>query len=85
MAAQRTLMIKPAFLTDIQALSPKEVQQIMAKINMLCQDPLPDGKVKKHLTHLQGKPYRIRSGDYRILYRFDAASVNVLTVRKRDE
>jgi len=85
MAAQRTLMIKPAFLTDIQALSPKEVQQIMAKINMLCQDPLPDGKVKKHLTHLQGKPYRIRSGDYRILYRFDAASVNVLTIRKRDE
>ncbi|HEV2660906.1 MAG TPA: UvrD-helicase domain-containing protein, partial [Ktedonobacteraceae bacterium] len=85
MAAQRTLMIKPAFLTDIQTLSPKEVQQIMAKINMLCQDPLPDGKVKKHLTHLRGKPYRIRSGDYRILYRFDAASVNVLTVRKRDE
>ncbi|GAC1366472.1 MAG: 3'-5' exonuclease [Ktedonobacteraceae bacterium] len=67
------------------ALPAKEVQQVMAKIDLLSQDPLPDGKVKKHLTHLHGKPYRIRSGNFRILYRFDNSSVNILTIRRRDE
>ncbi len=85
MATQRSVTMKPAFITGMLGLPAKEVQQVMSKIDMLCQDPLPDGKVKKHLTHLHGKPYRIRSGDYRILYQFDAARVSVLALRKRDE
>ncbi len=85
MTTQRTILMKPAFLTGIMALPPKEVVQVMAKIDLLSQDPLPDGKLKKHLTHLRGKPYRIRSGDYRILYKFDQASISVLTIRKRNE
>ncbi len=85
MATQRIITMKPAFIAGILTLAPKEVQQVMSKIELLSQDPLPDGNVKKHLTHLKGKPYRIRSGDYRILYKFDAASINVLTLRRRDE
>lgn len=85
MATQRLITMKPAFIAGILTLPPKEVQQVMSKIELLCQDPLPDGKVKKHLTHLKGKPYRIRSGDYRVLYKFDAVSVSVLTLRRRDE
>jgi superfamily I DNA/RNA helicase/mRNA-degrading endonuclease RelE of RelBE toxin-antitoxin system len=85
MTTQRLILMKPAFLEGIMALPAKEVMQVMAKIDLLRQDPLPDGKLKKHLTHLTGKPYRIRSGDFRILYKFDHASVNVLTIRRRDE
>lgn len=85
MATQRLITMKPAFIAGILTLPPKEVQQVMSKIELLCQDPLPDGKVKKHLTHLKGKPYRIRSGDYRVLYKFDPVSVSVLTLRRRDE
>jgi superfamily I DNA/RNA helicase/mRNA-degrading endonuclease RelE of RelBE toxin-antitoxin system len=85
MSTQRLITMKPAFLGGIRALPAKDMQQIMSKIEMLCQDPLPDGKVKKHLTHLKGKPYRIRSGDYRILYTFDAIHISMLTLRKRDE
>src|SRR5450631_4106292 len=85
MATQRLITMKPAFIAGILTLPPKEVQQVMSKIELLCQDPLPDGNVKKHLTHLKGKPYRIRSGDYRVLYKFDAVSVSVLTLRRRDE
>ena len=85
MSTQRLITMKPAFLGGIRALPAKDMQQVMSKIELLCQDPLPDGKVKKHLTHLKGKPYRIRSGDYRILYTFDAVHVSVLTLRKRDE
>ncbi len=85
MPTQRIITMKPAFLGGIRALPAKEVQQVLSKIDLLCQDPSPDGKVKKHLTHLKGKPYRIRSGDYRILYTFDAMRVSVLTLRKRDE
>ena len=82
---QRFVTMKPAFIAGILTLPPKEVQLVISKIDLLCQDPLPDGDVKKHLTHLKGKPYRIRSGDYRILYKFDASSVSVLTLRRRDE
>ena len=85
MSTQRLITMKPAFLGGIRALPAKDMQQVMSKIELLCQDPLPDGKVKKHLTHLKGKPYRIRSGDYRVLYKFDAVSVSVLTLRRRDE
>jgi superfamily I DNA/RNA helicase/mRNA-degrading endonuclease RelE of RelBE toxin-antitoxin system len=77
--------MKPAFVEGVTILAPKEVLQVMTKIDLLRQDPLPDGKLKKHLTHLHGKPYRIRAGDFRILYRFDQASVNILTIRRRDE
>ena len=77
--------MKPAFIAGILTLPPEEVQQIMSKIELLCQDQLTDGNIKKHLTHLKGKPYRIRSGTYRILYKFDPGSVSVLTLRRRDE
>jgi superfamily I DNA/RNA helicase/mRNA-degrading endonuclease RelE of RelBE toxin-antitoxin system len=85
MATQRLITMKPAFIAGILTLPPKEVQQVIAKIELLCQDPLPDGSVKKHLTHLKGKPYRIRCGDYRVFYKFDASSVSILTLRRRDE
>jgi superfamily I DNA/RNA helicase/mRNA-degrading endonuclease RelE of RelBE toxin-antitoxin system len=77
--------MKQAFINGLLTISPKDVQQIMAKVNLLCEDPLPDGNLKKQLRHLSGKTYRIRSGDYRILYRFDQNYVRLLTVRKRDE
>ena len=77
--------MKPELLRDIAALPGKVSQQVMEKIATLAQDPLPDGKLKKRIKHVSGKICRIRSGSYRILYTFDAQSVNVLTVRKRDE
>src|SRR5947209_20340128 len=85
MTTQWQISMKPVFLHGVIALAAKELHQVMAKVDMLVQDPLPDGKVKKQLTHLPGKPYRIRSGDYRIIYTLEKQSISVLTLEKRKE
>ena len=51
----------------------------------IIQNPLPDGDIKKQLIHHPGKPYRIRSGDYRILYTFDKSNVCVYKIERRNE
>src|SRR5260221_5262781 len=85
MTTQWQITMKPVFLHGVTALAAKELHQVMAKVDMLVQDPLPDGKVKKQLTHLPGKPYRIRSGDYRIIYTLEKQSISVLKLEKRRE
>lgn len=85
MVAQWQLSIKKSFLDDLDKLSPKEHHQVRAKLDMLEQDPLPDGDVKKHLTHLPGKPYRIRSGDFRILYTYGKSWISVYKIERRNE
>ncbi len=78
-------IIKPAFLNDVRKLSHKELQQVMDKITMLSVDPLPDGKVKKQLTHVPGRPYRIRSGKYRIFYTFNQQVVSIYKLDERSD
>jgi len=85
MTTQWQIMMKPVFLHGVTALAAKELHQVMAKVDMLTQDPLPDGKVKKQLTHLAGKPYRIRSGNYRIICTLEKQNISVLKLEKRQE
>lgn len=76
---------KPDFLQAMLALPPKEVHQVLEKINQLMQDPTPDAKVKKQLKYLNGKLHRIRSGDYRIFYTFEQPYISILALRRRDD
>src|SRR6266852_9606295 len=85
MVAQWQLSFKKSFLDDLDKLSPKEHRQVRVKLDMLEQDPLPDGDAKKHLTHLPGKPYRIRSGDFRILYTYGKSWISVYKIERRKE
>jgi len=85
MKTQWQPLIKPSLLHAITALPDKEALQILSKIDLLTQNPLPDGKQKKQLKHVGEKLYRVRSGDYRIFYTFDQQCVRVLTIRRRDE
>lgn len=77
--------MKPSFQTEWLALPPKETHQVLEKIALLTEDPLPDGKVKKHLTHINKKLYRIRAGDYRIFYTFETPYISLLALRRRSE
>lgn len=81
----RLITFRPSFQSEWLALPFKEVQQIGDKIQMLAADPLPDGKVKKRLRHMERGLCRIRSGDYRIFYTFDDRYVSLLAVRRRDD
>lgn len=90
MTIQWNMSFKPSLLRDVTALPPKEMHQVMAKINLLIESPEPDAKVKKFLKYLSGSEYglyRLRSGDYRIFYTFSAEkrSISLLAIKRRAE
>src|SRR3989440_10424010 len=76
---------KPDFFKALLALSPKEMHQVLEKIDLLAQDPTPDAKAKKQLKYMNGKLHRIRSGDYRIFYTFEQPYISILALRRRDD
>lgn len=64
---------------ELQALSEKDQIRILKKIRGLAVDPRPVGVVK-----LSGQErYRIRQGDYRIIYEIYDEKVVVVVVRIR--
>lgn len=77
MAAYR-LFIKASAAKEIERLPHKKLRRaIVARIRSLAYEPRPDGCVK-----LSGADkYRIRHGDYRILYRIEDDRLVVMVVR----
>jgi mRNA interferase RelE/StbE len=56
-------------LDYLQTLQKKTRRQIVEKIEALANDPLPPGhKMLKGMKDDEERVYRIRSGDYRVLY-----------------
>src|SRR5436309_2719834 len=76
---------KPDFYKALLALSPKEIHQVLEKINLLVQNPTPDAKVKKQLKHMNGRLHRLRSGNFRIFYTFEQPYISILALRRRDD
>lgn len=85
MKITRQLIIKTSILNDIIELPQKEARQVSAKIQSLTQDPMPDGKTKVHLKYFSGKYYRLRCGDYRVIYTYNEYSLGILSIRRRNE
>ena len=85
MATEWTVSMNQTFLAQWLALPLRENRQVQEKVRMLLENPLPDGKVRKQLKHINAKLHRIRSGDYRIFYTFEKPYVSLLEVSKRDE
>ena len=77
--------IKPSFLVQLLALPAKEMRQVMSKINMLLEDPLSHGNLKKQLTHINKDLYRLKSGDYRITYTISDPYISIIELVRRDE
>lgn len=66
--ARYELLIKPSALKEMERIrSGKDRQRIVARVNDLGVNPRPPGSEK-----LSGEPrYRVRTGDYRVLYEVD--------------
>jgi len=77
------LIIIPKAEKDLDALGDHDFDTVKKKILLLSENPRPFGC--KKLTADEG--YRIRSGDFRILYRIDdhAKEVIIYRVRHRKE
>lgn len=73
-----TVELKPSAAKALEALPKPDQRRIAARIDTLATDPRPVG-VKK----LEGEDdlYRVRVGDYRIVYQIQARRLIVLVVR----
>lgn len=69
---------------ELEALPPKVGQRILGKIDLLVTTPRPSG-VKK--LHGEDNLWRIRVGDYRVIYEINDAAriVDIAVVRHRSE
>ena len=79
-----TVALDPAADRDLESIPARERNRITRKIVSLASDPRPIG-VKK----LRGKAkrWRVRAGDYRIVYdiRDDLQVIHVIRVRHRSK
>ncbi|MEM7712102.1 MAG: UvrD-helicase domain-containing protein [Cyanobacteria bacterium P01_A01_bin.68] len=82
---QFEIIHKPTFTNQLLGIPKEYVVQILEKIQLLRDDPKPKGKLKKKLHGYKGKVYRLRSGDYRIIYTYDDGWVILLGVDARKD
>ena len=77
------VILKPSANKELAALPTKIQSQVANVLLKLGENPHPSGSIK-----LKGREgYRVRSGDYRILYTVDnsASSVMILAIGHRRE
>lgn len=72
-----SLLIKPSAVKELEALPPKDRRRIVTRIEGLASDARPHGCEK-----LSGQEqYRVRQGDYRVVYSVDDGIRVVLVVK----
>ena len=75
--ASYSLEIKRSAAKELAQLPPKDRGRIVARIQALAEDPRPVGAEK-----LSGQErYRIRQGDYRILYEIEDQVLRIMVVK----
>ena len=75
--ANYKLVILPSVQRDLRPIPNRDVARIVARIKTLAQDPRPPQSQK-----LSGEEkYRLRQGNYRILYTIEDEIVTVTVVR----
>jgi mRNA interferase RelE/StbE len=76
--------LRPSAFRELAKLERPAQERIAARINSLIREPRPHGasKLKGHENR-----YRVRSGDYRIIYevRDDVLLILILRIRHRRE
>ena len=76
MASYR-LLIKPSAVKELEALPTKDRRRLVQRLQKLSGDPRPPGceKLSGHLL------YRIRQGNYRVLYSVEDEALVVLVIK----
>ena len=75
--AKYELVVRPSVFKDTKDIPSNDLKKILKKMNDLCGDPRPPGSVK--LSGLEY--YRIRQGDYRIIYEIEDNRLIVVVVK----
>jgi len=81
--ASYKLRMKPSAAKELEVMPNKDRKRIVARIRQLSTNPRPPGSEK-----LSGEEkYRVRQGDYRVLYAVEdtAATVTIVKIGHRRE
>ena len=72
-----SIQILPAASRELRKLPPEAKRRVQAVIELLADDPRPPAAKK-----LVARPeWRVRTGDYRVLYRIEDTVLTVVVVR----
>jgi mRNA interferase RelE/StbE len=75
--ANYRLLIKPSAAKELEALPTRDRRRVVRRVRALAEDPRPPGAEKLRGIEL----YRVRQGDYRVLYEI-ADAERAITVIK---
>lgn len=75
-----SIELKKSVERDIRKIPKKEIKRIVEAIERLAEEPRPSGSRKIKTTE---RTYRIRSGDYMVIYQIDEAEKTVLITHIR--
>ncbi|MFT4050981.1 MAG: type II toxin-antitoxin system RelE/ParE family toxin [Microbacterium sp.] len=71
-----SIQVLPAAVRAIRKLPPEAKRRVQAAISLLADDPRPPAATK-----LTARPeWRVRTGDYRVLYRIEDSVLTVVVV-----
>lgn len=72
------LQIKRSAEKELRKISSTDLSRIMAKIGALAHDPRPPGA---QLLKGEARYFRLRQGDYRIIYEVDDAAHEITVIK----
>jgi mRNA interferase RelE/StbE len=75
--ASYRLLIKPSAVKELEAVPTKDRRRLVARLRALSIDPRPSGCEKLSGHDL----YRIRQGDYRLLYSIEDRALIILVIK----
>jgi len=70
---------------DLDAFSRKITTQILADCARLADDPIPDGKRIKKLQGFKDSLYRMRAGDYRVVFKRSGSRIDIVRVLSKPD
>ena len=80
-----TVQLAQSAAGDLDAIPDRLRTQIVEAIKSLADNPLPTGSGVKKLRGFKPPLYRLRSGDYRVLYRIQSSAILITRIIDRKE
>ena len=70
---------------DLDAFPDKIARQILADCARLVDNPIPDGKRIKKLQGFKENLYRLRTGDYRVVFKQSGTRIDIVRVLSKPD
>lgn len=70
---------------DLDHFSDKITKQILVDCVRLADDPIPDGKRIKKLQGFKDTLYRLRAGDYRVVFKRSGIRIDIVRVLSKPD